>query len=598
MEEHPTLVVNTAHFKSEFKEHLLSAFEDLDGSTDGILIQSENYQAPRFLECKYAGKIKCIYIDPPYNTGSDEFIYKDRYQHSSWLAMIEERLRLAPTKLTEDGSIFVSIDDTECSHLWLLLGIALGSDNYLGSFVWRRRSSSAMSAKPLSLDHEYVLLYGKDSRKSSLHGLARTIDDYPFEDEEGRYASTDLTVGMTKEQRPGQCYAIKNPRTGVEYPPNPQRVWRFFPDTMACVIADDLIIWPDEVGGEMERPRYKTYYGPEKLKPKPCSSWIETPSTNDREIEEEESEYDLEILVSGMNQEGGKVVEDIFGSKSYAYPKPVSLIRSFIRAATRGDDLVFDFFAGSGTTAHAVISLNREDNGQRKFIMVEMASYFDTVLLPRIQKVMYTPEWKDGKPKRLPTQEEIERTPRLIKVLRLESYEDALHNLVTDETLKREEPRANAHKERLGSDTYRLSYLVSLPLEANTSMLNLAALEHPFDYTIEILTEDGPRMEIVDLVESFNFLHGLHVERLETWVNDLDNRTYRAVKARNRDGRRMLILWRDMEGLDPVLERHFLEGRLMGEEPFEEMLINGDSATPGFRSLDGLFKWLMEEKER
>lgn len=128
-------------------------------------------------------------------------------------------------------------------------------------------------------------------------------------------------------------------------------------------------------------------------------------------------------------------------------------------------------------------------------------------------------------------------------------------------------------------------------------MLSLAALEHPFRYTIEVLTEDGPRVETVDLVETFNYLYGLHVERLEVWANPKDSRPYRAVKAKDRAERRVLVVWRDMEGLEPAVERAFLEAKIKGEEPFDEMLINGDTATPGFASLDGLFKRLMEEGE-
>jgi adenine-specific DNA-methyltransferase len=595
LEEHPTLVVDTRNFDQDFKDRLLAAFDDLDDATDGLLIHSENYQALRLLQRKYAGKVKCIYIDPPYNTGSDDFVYKDRYQHSSWAAMMLERLEKGYELLSDDGVIFVSIDDNEYWRLWPILSTAFRAASYLGSFVWKRRSSSAIGDRPLSLDHEYVLLYAKDPQQSVLYGLVRSIEDYPFEDERGRYASTDLTVGMTKEQRPGQYYPIKNPRTGKTYWPNPQRVWRFFPDTMARVIADGLVIWPDDVGGTMERPRYKTYHHPEKLKAKPVSSWIESPSTNDSELEQEEIEYDLEILTSAMNQEGGRIVEDIFGRKAYAYPKPVSLIRSLVRAGAGRSDSIVDFFAGSGTSGHAVISLNRSDGGSRRFGLVESSLQFDSVLLPRIQKVVFTPEWKDGEPKRLPTKQEVERTPRLVKVLRLEGYEDALHNLGTEDTLKRENPRAAAYKEKLGQDTYRLSYLVRLPLEASASMLNLAALEHPFRYTIEVLTEDGPRIETVDLVETFNLLYGLHVERMETWVNDKDKRSYRAVKGRGQGERRVLVLWRDMEGLDPVVERHFLEVKLKAEGSYDEMLINGDTATPGFSSLDGLFKRLMEE---
>lgn len=463
--------------------------------------------------------------------------------------------------------------------------------------MWKRRSSSAIGDKPLSLDHEYVLLYGKDVRRSLLYGLSKRIEDYPFEDERGRYASTDLTVGMTKEQRPGQYFAIKNPRTGKVYWPNPQRVWRFFPDTMAAVIADKLIIWPDDGDGGMERPRYKTYYDPETLKAKPVSSWIESTSANDGELEGEANDYALEILASGMNQEGGRIVEDLFGRKAYAYPKPVSLIRSLVRAGAGPGHLILDFFAGSGTTGQATISLNRADGGNRSFALVETIAGFDSALLPRIQKVLYSPEWKDGKPKRLPTKEEVDRTPRLVKVLRLESYEDALHNLVTEDTVNREAPRAAAYKAKIGQDGYRLSYLGRLPLEASASILNLAKLEHPFRYSIEVLTEEGPRTECVDLVETFNFVYGLHAQRLDAWDDEADKRFYRAVKASDRNGRRVLVLWRDMEGLDPVVERRFLEAKLKTEGAFDEMLINGDTATPGFRSLDGLFKRLLEEGE-
>lgn len=305
--------------------------------------------------------------------------------------------------------------------------------------------------------------------------------------------------------------------------------------------------------------------------------------------------------ISGTNEDAYEELWDLFGEeRPLDYPKPCNYIKWLISGAVklRADSKVLDFFAGSGTTGHAIINLNREDGGRRKFILVEMADYFDTVLLPRIQKVMYAPEWKDGKPERLPTREEAERTPRLVKVLRLEGYEDALHNLATEETLKREEPRTRAHKERLGEDAYRLQYLVRLHLEVSASMVNLAALEHPFDYKLEVLTPDGPQVKTVDLVETFNFLYGLHVERLETWVSDKDKRTYRAVKAKNRDGRRVLVLWRDMEGFAPVVERRFLEEKLNAEDAFDEMLINGDTATPGVKSLDGLFKRLLEEGEQ
>jgi adenine-specific DNA-methyltransferase len=294
------------------------------------------------------------------------------------------------------------------------------------------------------------------------------------------------------------------------------------------------------------------------------------------------------------------LLADIIGKHNpFAYPKSIHTVGDALFAGKlQDDDVSLDFFGGSGTTGHAVINLNREDGEQRKFILVEMANYFDTVLLPRIQKVMFTPEWKDGKPVRMATEEEAERTPRLVKVLRLEGYEDALHNLVSDETLEREAPRARAIKAKVGGDAYRLTYLARLPLEASASLLNLAKLEHPFAYTLEVLGEDGPRTETVDLVETFNYLYGLHVQRIESWRDEAGKRDYRAVKAKKADGRRVLVLWRDMEKLDAAVERKFLEARLKQDGPFDEAWINGDCAVPGVQSLDGLFKRLLEEEEK
>jgi site-specific DNA-methyltransferase (adenine-specific)/adenine-specific DNA-methyltransferase len=382
----------------EVPYHLLKCDKSLsvgDPGSGNLLVQGDNLLALKALLPYYAGLVKCIYIDPPYNTGDENWAYNDAVnspemrnwlgkvvgkeaedlsRHDKWLCMMYPRLSLLRQFLRRDGVIFVSIDENEVANLRLLMDETFGPRNSLGSLVWKRRSSSAMRGTPLSIDHEYLLAYGYDADHTTLYGLAKAIDDYPHEDERGHYASTDLTVGMGKDARPGQFYTITNPRTGKTYPPNPERVWRFWPETMAKVIADDLVIWPDEAGGRMERPRYKTYFDPHTSKPKPVSSWIETANTNDREIEENENDYEISILTSGMTQEGGKLLQQMLGSKVFAYPKPLSLVRSLIRAATRHDDLILDSFAGTGTTGHAVLDLNQEDEGQRRFLLVEMES--------------------------------------------------------------------------------------------------------------------------------------------------------------------------------------------------------------------------------
>jgi site-specific DNA-methyltransferase (adenine-specific)/adenine-specific DNA-methyltransferase len=363
-----------------------------DPDAGNLLVEGDNLLALKALLPYYAGQVKCIYIDPPYNTGEQGWIYSDNVnsplmrkwlgkavgkeaedlsRDDKWLCMMYPRLTLLRDFLRADGVIFVSIDETEEPYLRLLLDEVFGRQNALGTLVWKRRSSSAMRGTPLSIDHEYVLCYASDASQSLLYGLEKGIESYPHEDERGHYASTDLTVGMTKDARPGQFYPITNPRTGGVYQPNPERVWRFFPETMKEVIDKGLIIWPDDVGTRMERPRYKTYYDPNTTKPRPVSSWIETP-TSLRQAEEKGDEYDVSILSSGMNQEGGKILQQILGTKAFAYPKPVSLIASLVQAATRTEDIVLDSFAGSATTGHSVLELNRQDGGRRRFILVEM----------------------------------------------------------------------------------------------------------------------------------------------------------------------------------------------------------------------------------
>ncbi len=574
LKDHPTLVVNTTFFGLDFKERLLSEFDDLDGYTDGLLIHAENYQALRLLERKYASKVKCIYIDPPYNTGSDEFIYKDRYQHSTWLSMMEERISVARSLMRGEGALFVQIGDEEVDNLKKVLYSCLGGENFRNAIVIRRGiknvQSQFESISALSVGHDIIYVFTRniETRLPKLYEESKEFQPGKWDT---FWRGTD---------RPTMRYEIfgVNPDRG-QWRWSKERALRAkgnYEEYLAkqsdrCTL-DDYYLEQINVTGQGPDFVRKSgegvvqYYVPPRNYKLLSDVWLNVPTRGD--FTQFETEKNTALL--------GRII-------SWVAPR---------------QDYILDFFAGSGTTGHAVINLNREDGGQRKFMLVEMAHYFDTVLLPRIQKVMYTPEWKDGKPKRPATKEEVERTPRLVKILRLEGYEDALHNLSTDETLKREEPRARAHKERLGDNVYRLSYLIRLPLEASASMLNLAALEHPFDYQIEVLTEDGPKVETIDLVETFNFLYGLHVERLEMWVNDKDKRRYRAVKAKNRDGHSVLVLWRDMKDLDPAAERRFLEGKLKSEGPFDDVLINGDTATPNVKSLDGLFKRLLEEGEK
>ncbi len=588
LEEHPTLPVHTKHFNRDFVHRLIEAlpFKDLDEATDGLLIHGENYQALRLLMERYRGQIKCIYIDPPYNTGHDEFIYKDRYQHSSWLAMMESRLKLAREWMREDGVIFISCDENEQSHLKLCGDEIFGGNNYITDVIWNARKSVS-SDTLISLAHHHTLFWAKhkptlDSNKH-LFRLPASAEKFDNPDNDPRGPWT-LDPFDAPNIRPNLTYKIVNPNTGEEFWPPEGRCWRTSEDEYKRLLAEGRIVF-GKTG--MGRPALKRYWSEAKEKGKaPTTLWADLPTTTD----------------------GTKLLQNMFPEQMKAYlgeikPKPPELVeRIAILSTLGGPEYVLDFFAGSGTTGHAIINLNREDGGRRKFILIEMGEYFDTVLLPRITKVMYAPEWKDGKPQREATPMEAERTPRLIKIIRLESYEDTLHNLVAPSTLERVKEMEVAYKHLTG-DAYYLHYWIELPLREAETCLRTLDLAHPFNYSLEILTDDGPVRKPVDLIETFNYLYGLRVRRYETWYNKKDdNREYRVVKAVNQDGKRqVMVLWRDMTGLNVEAERAFLEAKIaeMQEkgEVWDEILINGDSPTPGITSLDSLFKRLMMQEE-
>jgi len=263
-------------------------------TTQNLVIEGDNLEVLKCLRKAYAGKIKLIYIDPPYNTGKD-FIYPDNYAdslshyleltgqrgadgaqltsnkegsgrfHTDWLNMIYPRLMIAKELLSEDGAILVSIDDAELANLTNLCREWFGEDCFVTSFVRRRRMSSGMRDSALSPDHEYVAVIARNVLKMKVFGFARDPEDFPYEDAKSRYRSTDLTVGMDRSQRPNQFFAISNTQTGKEFWPSDNRVWRFEPGSMQREIDAENIIWPDDLpDGSMSRPRYKTRWRPDE----------------------------------------------------------------------------------------------------------------------------------------------------------------------------------------------------------------------------------------------------------------------------------------------------------------------------------------------
>jgi adenine-specific DNA-methyltransferase len=289
-----------------------------------------------------------------------------------------------------------------------------------------------------------------------------------------------------------------------------------------------------------------------------------------------------------INEKGTTEVGGL-GFKSFGFPKPLGLLELVVRIGSSEADTILDFFAGSGTTGHAVINLNRENAstgsaqaaGRRKFILVEMGAYFDTVLLPRIKKVTFSPEWKDGKPKRMATQEEAERSPRIVKVLRLESYEDALNNIEFDDV---------SGQQAMQFEDYLLQYMLKWETRHSETLLNVEQLAKPFSYQLHIHRDGETRAQPVDLPETFNYLLGLDVQARK--VYDDNGRRYLVYRGAKRNGRAVAVIWRETEGWAQSgyeRDRDFVAAQNMVEGA-DEVFVNGDSFIPGAQALEGLFK--------
>lgn len=391
-----------------------------------LVIEGDNFDALRWLRMTYAHRVKCIYIDPPYNTGNKDWVYNDhyidandRYRHSTWLEFLYRRLTLARDLLAKDGVILVSINDENRAKLELLMDEALPGMR-VGSFVWRTRTGGNEGGDHfLSQNHEHILIYA--NQKFIFGGTDKTFAAYANPDNhiDGEWTSSDLSVAVAyDDKRAGKAYyPIYDPENDIWYPCNPDRVWGYvsrarsgpkakvksqfiedlieqrkvkFPENPRVAVwnskeelldavkrgdvpmsGKSLMIRPDLPDFELwigrrvgfGTPRLKKFKKDLKSLSQPLSSWI----TPKHEQTGDEGDYDL---ISGTNDEAAKQIKEVFGEKAFNYAKPVSLIRELVRQSTNSGDLVLDFFAGSATTAQAVMEVNASDAGSRRFIMV------------------------------------------------------------------------------------------------------------------------------------------------------------------------------------------------------------------------------------
>ena len=574
LKENTYLVLDTQYFDQSFKDRLLNTFDKLDEKIEGVIIKSENFQALNLIRERYKGKVKCVYLDPPYNTGEDNFLYKDNYQHSSWLSMMHSRLSLANQLLESKGIIFVSIDDNEIHNLGKLMDSIFERENLLAQIIWNLGTGT--QAGHFTRSHEYVLAYARDKKSLPY-----------FESDD----NTPIQHGALKR------ISKDNPATEITFPKGME-------------FEGENATFKGEVGGEekeiivsgkmvFEKGRLKE---PVTLKAgwamrDQILSWLAGNETYDSKgqkvvrfffnkegilwYEKERVTFHPKTVLTGVakTKDGTTEVENLFGRRVMVFPKPSKLIGYLTKPITKDNDIILDFFAGSGTTAHAVINLNNEDLRRRKYILVEMdGDFFDSILKPRIQKLMYSREWDKCSP------HSKQGTSHMFKYLRLEQYEDTLSNIVFRESDKSVQETLDSFRD------YFLRYMLDYETRESPTRLIIDKFQTPFDYKIKTISENEEREETVDLVETFNYLLGLNVERLRAF-ND-GERIYRIVFG-GQENKSVVIIWRNTKNLDLEKDKKFIEEKILSDNTYDLIFVNGDSYIKNAKPIEPEFKRLM-----
>ena len=350
---------------------------------DNLIIHGDNLHALKALLPRYAGRVKCIYIDPPYNTGNEGWVYNDKVnspllkewfkqqspvdgedleRHDKWLCMMWPRLHLLKELLADDGVIFVSIDDNEHHHLRMLMDEIFGEEQFIESFVWRSRLGRGATAKNTAKLHEYIVVYAQKADAVDFKSEKR------FREKDTMERLRQWGQGDRRVDRPTMYYPIQSADYGEIYPIRPDGTdgrWRVGQSTMANLLANDEVVFEEQSDGRIEPYRVIT-------------AGTETSTAYP-------SIFDPEIVKTTAH--GSIQLRDILGAGQFSYPKPSTLVKEIVSLCTKENDIILDSFAGSGTTAHAVLALNKEDGGNRKFILVECEDYADAITAERVRRV-------------------------------------------------------------------------------------------------------------------------------------------------------------------------------------------------------------------
>lgn len=603
LRENQNLIVDTANFPTTFRDRLIASINNLDENTGGLMINSDNFHALRLVHTKYKSQIDAIYIDPPYNTDSVPILYKNGYKDSSWLGLMSDRVRLGKTFLSDKGIQCTAIDDFENPNLNLLLKQIFGVAPY--TVVTKVKPSGRPIPNGFAISHDYAL-FNKNNANTPISRLSHSeeqLSRYRCKDEKGPYFWEMLRKAgshNTREDRPSMFYpffynvstkTLRLPklcydRSSEEYIITEEKN------------ADEIVIFPIRDDGSYGC----WYFGLDNITPrvKELKAVIQENGNyfiyyRRRPNEGVQPLTTWDEAKNSATEHGTGLLKKIFGLDNiFSYPKSIYTVIDSLRVSgVNANSVVLDYFAGSATTGHAVLSLNRLNDWNIKYILAEMGEYFTRVTLPRVKKVIYSPDWNSGVPQRRDA-----GVSHIIKYMRIESYEDALSNISLE--------KKDGFSKMFG-DQYIINYM--LDIEAKGSLLNLEAFNSPFDYEMKITEKNECRLRKVDVVETFNYLIGLTVSRqsaiayfktcaaaspaydgaVDLVKDDSGDYAFRQIEGTLPDGRRALVIWRNIKAdnlaaSNAALDAYFSRYRINPQDrEFDVIFVNGDNNVENLR---------------
>ncbi len=599
LRENQGLPVNTQCLPTEIS----SLFSTILGEVTSCAFHAENLQMLGLVRSKLAGKIQAIYADPPYNTKKEIFPYRDGYTSSAWLSFVQDRIFASIDLLSPTGVVFVSTDDNEHPRLQILSAQILGKSSSVGEIVWHNARDN--NPTRIAVEHEYVTCFAPkpetleavwknafaDAKEILLEqydewikkGLSPVqiqkalrafikdnldvvgeLDRYKFVDEDGIYTGSQ---SVHNPHPGGYDYEIDHPVTGLRMN-KPSNGYRFPWETIKrdYIDKDRLLYGPDEKRIVQIKIYLKDY---------------------------------LDSLRSVINLDGrlgSYALTALFGDSAeniFKNAKPPQFIKRLISFGARPEAIICDFFAGSGTTGQAVLEVGRETGHTLEFLLADMGGHFDTVLVPRLKKVIYSKDWKDGKPQSRNT-----GISHCFKILRLESCEDTLNNLRLHRSRAQELALEAMSAE--AQEDYRLGYMLDLEASGSQSLLNVSAFTDPWNYTLEIASSTAGETKTtkVDLVETFNWLLGLTV-LAQGGGPDKKNGGVQWVEGTNPEGDKVLVLWRNTTEVDADALNDWCKKQKISvlDGEFGLIYVNGDHHLENLRREDQTWKVRLTDEE-